>query len=619
MLRGAFAVALVSLARCAACVHIVSTDPRHHDTQRDKEGSGRHRATSIKAYYVNKKSSTERKDCMEAQLQRLQKHLARVNVHFSYVRWPAILLGNCTDTSSCMRAHPMCFPSGKAGKLGRTDAKDEGAAVRGVIGNWCAHLNLLRHLDSMHQQGKSHADYFFILEDDLIMDVSGLVESMARLLKMSKRTWPLIAFDTFGNQAKDLAKNIAVRHAEGAQAPAEDLVAGGLQLYSISHAWGYWGAHAWLLDALHVGRLTDYYAHLHTMPLDWVPKVVRPLHLGMMAYQTGAITQRNLMARNVTTSTLNQSCLAESYSDILGVTTDLHAFTEPFSDVPGAVAKLNAFTDRRGTLGLDKLARRPRPGTEFDDVVILGMHNSGTNLLYSMFHHYVERGTQHEYCKGYARKGYCGDIWRHINPNRLRLFDGTLDRTLAIILVRHPLSQLRFLQASPYLTCGNSRLTEPCRCKKDVNVTAGPIMSQVPRPLCDTDDASVPCWQSLVGGWNSHAAGYHELDRLFKRVLIVRYEDLVESPADVLRQIEDALNVTSKLTMTNKSRFLTAPSRLYAVKALRAPSYRTELSRAELKNFCGAIDKGHLFRLGYHGCQDFHDSVYNHVFYEFDV
>lgn len=593
MSRGALLPLLVFLARNADGIHIKDKSLQHD--------VGEPRPTLIKAYYINKKSSTERKRCMESQLKLLQDNLAKINTDFTFLRWPAVEINHCNDTSSCMRLHPKCFPTGKAGKLARTDAVDEGAGIRGVVGNWCAHLNLLRGLGKVHETYQSPVDYYFILEDDLIIDVQNLVESLDKLFKTSKRTWPLIAFDTFGSQAKDDAKQVQhrIKHSEMSYAPIEDLAAGGLQLYSISHAWGYWGAHAWLVDALHLKRFVEFYSDLHTLPVDWIPKVVRPLHLGMMAYQTGSITQRNLLGE----ATLSESCSVESDSDIL------------------SAANLYDSGISEEDLGLDGLVLELK--SDIDEVVILGMHNSGTNLLYNLFHNYIEKPNDIELCKDYYRKAYCGNIWKHTNPNRFNQLRKSrrknFDRTLAIVLVRHPLSQLKLWQTSPHhLACGGTHLTEPCLCDNatDTNLMSA-IMPEVPRPMCDTDSPETPCWNSLVDGWNSHVAGYHKLDSLFGKVMVVRYEDLVESPIDVLRQISTNLGMQSP-AMSNTSSFLQAKSRQFALDALRSPNYMSDFPRDELKRFCAALDKTSLFRLGYHGCQDFHDSVFNHVFYEFE-
>lgn len=500
--------------------------------------------TKIEAYFVNRNSSHERERCMESQLEELQTLLRNNRVELTFHRWPAVELHKCHNLTTCMRMRPDCFPTKKSARITHPNTNDKGAAIRGVLGNWCAHLKLLSQLQaSPHRE--LGVDYFFILEDDLIIDTQSLTKSLTSLLQASRHHWPLVAFDTFSSV------NDPTKHP-----PKEDLASGGLPLYSISHAWGYYGAHAWLLDAQHADRFAQFVSGLHTVPVDWVPKVVHPLHLGMMSYQTGSLTQRVYLKHGGLKNShkeLIASCLEESDSDILG---------------RRSLGRSATFYYKRPLLGSLQ--------SEIKEVILLGMHNAGTNPLYKLFHDTYEKGNNIELCKISSDGASCGGVWKHTNPKRLpgslngKKSHAELEDAMAMVVVRHPFSQLK----SRY-------------------------------------EKSTHTWKSLADAWNIYMDGYLNLNKVFKKVVILRYEDLVESPESAMQEVGNKLSL--KFPGISDDSWLHSQLREKALQKLNARDYKSNFTKAQLDELCGVLDKGILFQFGYHGCQDSHVTMYDTI------
>jgi hypothetical protein len=497
--------------------------------------------------------------------------------------------------------------------LEHEEASNPGKAWKGVLGNACSHLKLLEDLSARAPQN----DYYLILEDDVIFDIERFAFALIAYLDLDQGHWSMLAFDTFqvvpvkGNKTFDFS------------APEVDRIDGPLDLYLFSGSWGYWGAHAWLVHDARVRQLWDHLRSIPTMPLDWYPKWSSQLHTTFISYQTGSVWQRKYAPQDQ----VSTACAYKATSDIL-----------------------DAGIPRIGQAGQHSRSSK-------SEVVILGMYNSGTNLFSKLLQGNIEKPLNIELCKNYSGFAYCGRVWKHTHPKRLsetislRPDYGDFNQTVAIVLVRHPFSFIHSLQNGENydVHCGEPRelprgksvgIKQSCTyvppTGHDLETQMG--NERIERPICPSADKEDPqCWQNVADGWNSYISGYlYNINRLFKQVKIIRYEDLVQAPERTMRDLtQDVLpdpgprfhwtpyedpgkrlggnrsDTLQKLARKPKQFYWTpfegqskklGGNRSDALQKLTQHNYGANFNKDELKLLCAQLDIHLMGRLGYHGC-----------------
>jgi GR25 family glycosyltransferase involved in LPS biosynthesis len=565
----------------------------------------------IQALVVNLDQSEKRFACMEGQLTRVAAHLKKYGVAMSFARYSATRIKSSTLNSSFIE-HPACYPSNSLAPL--THPGGSAQAWRGVLGNACSHLKMLEDLSA-----RAHdSDYYLILEDDIVFDIKRFVLALKSYLEFDPGHWTMLAFDTFdtsivrgschngGKDVRGVCNGGAVTcgkvrgdclTAFNFSAPEEDRIYGPLDLHMFSTSWGYWGAHAWLVHDARVKQLWDHLRSIPTMPLDWYPKWSSQLHTSFISYQSGSVWQRKYAPPDQ----ISTACAYEASSDIL----DAGRFRTVQS--------------------------RPRRSSP-SEVSILGMYNSGTNLLYKLFYANIEKPLNIELCKNRSGWAYCGRVWKHTHPKRLseaislRPDYGDFNQTIAIVLVRHPFSQIHSLETGENydVRCGAPK-NLPTGKRVDINhtcvyvkPTGVALQSQmgnerIELPICPRKDRprnSRQCWENVAEGWNSYVGAYLSgLDSLFKQVKIIRYEDLVEAPERTMR---DLMQVVAPdpgqhrlkpwgVAYEGASKKLDR-KRSDALMKLNEKNYGANFTEDELNFLCSQLDKHLMGRLGYHGC-----------------
>jgi len=362
----------------------------------------------------------------------------------------------------------------------------------------------------------------------------------------------------------------------------------GLPLYSLSHERSYFGSHAWLLDSLHLRRFKTFLEETPTQALDWVPLRTRPQHYGFMAYMPGVFLQAHM--------------LHGDNSHILKECTRLqHSVIQPALAVQEQAAGVAAAIQRE-----DTVTQKSSLDRNFEEVVILGMPHSGTRLLFSLF---SENYKAAQFCKSSNGAG-CGGVWMHTHPGRIaELGDDTVERfkkALALVVVRHPMNTIRAIQQHKMaeVDCGAGGPKDVCR-DHPGKVSQ---FTHIPRALCKHANWT-DCWPNALLGWQSYIEGYMKLEMsgMFKSMLFLRYEDLVEEPTMALKLISSKLGHPALMKVT------TVNTRALKDQAeWNGFDYGTHLS-SQMTHWCHQARAGKrlAWELGYTMCQSHDKQVYD--------
>lgn len=561
----------------------------------------------IMVTYVNVEGSINRENCMEKQLATLTEEATSMGIYLSFERAKAETLSTCANVSSCMQEKPECFPSGSLGFIHHghdDDAERVNLIAKGVLGNWCSHVRLLRKL---HAADKLW-DYFLILEDD-VMFKPGFLNQLLTFLRNFPHQWTLVALDTFSARSFPEDDEFTRNASQG------------LNLRAMSATRNtYWGAHAWLIHSHKVAKFLELFEKTPAIPIDWITKTSHPLHMGMWNFQTDTIKQ----LQHVTSEEIGlipAECASVAGSDIDNGGT----VSEPVaSPVPTKMSVAMARDD-------------PVDASSSREALILGMFDSGTQLVNQLIKRHLEIPNDLELCKE-RTASHCGRIWMHTHPSRIAeaaaLREGlpALKNAVAVVVVRHPFGTLRSFQRRQrpeFVDCdvsGVGAFVESC----DYTEPKDGI-PRVPRALCaadvsedainssagrDTADAAAQagnsssrtsCWPNYPEAWNSYMASIRNLSTVVGRVVTVRYEDLVEDPNNALRRIAHALHLAMPTNVAHVVEAIPGPGprqdHAGALAKLQQPDYEGHYNCGEMSMLCSRLDPGLLFQQGYHACQ----------------
>lgn len=532
----------------------------------------------IKAYFVNTPESKARASCMNRQLSRVQDNFLQRGVHLEFARWPAVMFNTCTTVEECAVEHPSCFPAGTWTTIShpaRSSHDSETQMMRGVIGNWCAHLKMIVNF----KEEAADWDYLLAFEDDVIL-TSDFETSLFKLLDSVPPLWTLVSFDTWADGFQDI------------DLPEDKLYDSGLQLFGMSGVKGnFWGAQAWMISAPRAWRFAQWYMSLPTMPLDWIPKAPRPMDLGFLAYSPGTALQQRFVAKNVS-ETLPETCKEESVSDIRKT----------------SQSKLDSLGEKATAVPEDQ--SKPR------EVIILGMYNAGTSLMTHLIRENLEKPNKVQLCHDLTADGQCGGVWKHTHPSRiskshamlhdLRRNLPELSEAIAVVVVRNPFSLIQSLRNRHHdMDCGDVSeghdwTRAPCYLHEHPQAKLS--TPRLSRSTChDSNESDEPCWKNVVSAWNSYSYDYlYSIQSLFHKVIFVRYEDIVLDPRPVLEQIAFSANVH----MPPKVREVTnGDLRSSALQKLSSEDFMSEYTHNQRHHVCEQLNLQVVYTLGYGACR----------------
>jgi len=528
---------------------------------------------------------------------------ARMGWRLEFERFPAVTFSNCTTIAQCMEERPECFPTNNAGYIhhGLVEGAETSAKmIRGVLGNWCSHLRLLEHM----ARAKHAYNFFLLLEDDFILS-DKFAAGLNKVLVTMPHYWNLIALDTFGG---------------GGRVPEQDSFGSestlGLRLNSLSSTMNsYWGAHAWLVNDEHLQRFVSFYRSTPAIPLDWVTKASHPLHMGIWSLETGGIHQRQHVGASDLVA-LPAACVDMKGSDLLGggMQYSMRLARSP-AQASSAISQ--------AVVNDVPIARRPAAPERRSQpakVVVLGMFGSGAQFVQDLIRSNLAK-------PGAKALEVSDHVWRHIHPSRLIAGDPEWSHTVAAIVVRHPFSQLRAIQRKQsfwHLSCRNEGAAGSHGIDSGCGLTNG--TSGFDERACRPGQTPASCWNSIPEAWNSYMSSYKSIQRgMFKKVIRLRYEDVVENPRLALMQVGLAAGMHPSTIDAEISEAVFwgqtgDADYVRALHKLSVKDYGTNFKCPELHALCRRLNRGLLFSNGYHGCQadwpGFAQLIYNGTDYQ---
>lgn len=248
-------------------------------------------------------------------------------------------------------------------------------------------------------------------------------------------------------------------------------------------------------------------------------------------------------------------------------------------------------------------------------VQILGLQDTGTNLLYSMLRqNFVGQLT---YYTGAGKSWSDRGIWKHANvwakfsnePEKFKpIQDGNV---VAIAMVREPLSWLQSIQKAPYelkkCTWGDDWLSRPCEHPlpagyPDIEPEDAPEGVQALRRVVPPQQYS-----SLGEVWNQWTVNYENLTAAgFADGIVISYEDLVLHPKKVMRRIasrlgfEELQNIAIKETAAKTHG--SSLCRQEAIGKIFTRTYLPLFKNGQRWAACTALSKDVMHKYGYRDC-----------------
>lgn len=233
--------------------------------------------------------------------------------------------------------------------------------------------------------------------------------------------------------------------------------------------------------------------------------------------------------------------------------------------------------------------------------VVAGQYNTGTNLLKKLVD--LNFPTAHHYDQN-LQKGLPNlhtYFWKHTKPAHIKPDLRSLmaaQNTVALVMVRDPLSWLDSMKRSPYDLKGcvhrDNWLTAPCKTPP----TYLEYWAHVPQT-----QISLPNLQSHWSEWTKDYQ--HMRDFRFHNAVVIRYEDIVMDTEGQIARIGAALGIkptepVKQLHSSAKSHGV-SNGRAAAIRKLKSKSYLNRYWRDELRQACVRFDAVLARSLQYHG------------------
>jgi len=240
---------------------------------------------------------------------------------------------------------------------------------------------------------------------------------------------------------------------------------------------------------------------------------------------------------------------------------------------------------------------------------IMGQYDSGTHLLReTLVRNFGSNVTVSE--PNQLGSSECS-FWKHASLRQLaqkspkNLTDCNLPHTIGVAVIRNPVSWLHSLHSNALLPWMD---IAPCAKQKDW------LTSSCTYPLYTPDEIlRGVTFSSMQEIWNRWLADYESLSSFgFNRNLIVRYEDLVLYPGQVLTEVAALANLTLPVepSLVNDRISLMHTDgkdehdRDVAIHKIESKTYLADFNIANLRDLCGRLDKGIMRRHGYTDCDD---------------
>mmetsp|Transcript_66704 Transcript_66704/g.145458 ORF Transcript_66704/g.145458 Transcript_66704/m.145458 type:complete len:395 (+) Transcript_66704:170-1354(+) len=243
-------------------------------------------------------------------------------------------------------------------------------------------------------------------------------------------------------------------------------------------------------------------------------------------------------------------------------------------------------------------------------VQILGLQNTGTNLLAAMMHlNFDPHILYHDLSKGHGSSGpWRRGIWKHANLEVMSESSPTVlqevqeEHAAALVMIRDPVSWLQSMHKAPYelSTCiaGSSWLSKKC-------VHAVPAgYGQEGKRLPGVHKLVLPNIEAVWNEWNaaySNATSYG-----FAGGMVIRYEDLVLQPDETMQRIADFLKLPAparvRPVLRSAKRHGQSVGHNEAIQKLTEKLYLKEYSPEELKVACSNLDEELMKKYSYNSC-----------------
>lgn len=229
--------------------------------------------------------------------------------------------------------------------------------------------------------------------------------------------------------------------------------------------------------------------------------------------------------------------------------------------------------------------------SQLQRVQLFGLFNTGTNLVYQL----LQRNFP-------GKVSIPEKVWKHVSPRRY--FDRVPeareqfehDGTVAVAVVRDPLSWLQSVHKAPYnlekCTKQSSWLTEPC-----------PFTSPIWHPPHGI------AFKDIEEYWNQNTADYDRLsDFGFSRSLVIRYEDVVLDTEGVMAKLGSLLQLDAPAAGSLQQ--VDGPAkdggsclgRQQAIDKLKSKGYLKLYHDSEKQEACQRLDAELTFEHGYVDC-----------------
>lgn len=245
---------------------------------------------------------------------------------------------------------------------------------------------------------------------------------------------------------------------------------------------------------------------------------------------------------------------------------------------------------------------------------IAGQYDTGTNLLQKLIGAHLKtavRVTQEAHKK--ADAGHY--LWKHTKPENIsQEVRKKLNGTVALVMVRDPLSWLQSLKKAPYdlkrCTKKEDWLTAPCATPAtftDWIAHPDPLASIPPPKFLYVPFPGRPALPNLESFWNEWTRDYtHMADFGFADSLVIRYEDLVTDTEKEIQRIAAILHLPPPTEVTPLAAAAKGHGkpvgRAGALKKLREKPYLALYSAADRAAVCARLDAALLRRFNYTDC-----------------
>lgn len=254
-----------------------------------------------------------------------------------------------------------------------------------------------------------------------------------------------------------------------------------------------------------------------------------------------------------------------------------------------------------------ELRRNPVPGSPRVGVEVMGIQDTGTNLLAALL--YANFGGQIVHFDSTANAEKKG-VWKHahmgwIDGNVPRAFDNLrAHKVVPLVMVRNPLSWLQAIKEAPYelaaCVAGGDWLQKPCIHQYPAGYVQGEYGYYGRAVL-----------ENVLGVWGRWTQSYNaSLSKYFDKVIFLKYEDLVLDTEKTLRKIAAELGVMlpEKVdiiegALENRG---AAIGHAAAVQKILNKEHLLEFSDKELRIACNELQSFAeiVDKLGYRDCID---------------